>query len=89
MSRIFLHYVLPLLLPAALYLLWLWAARRRGKADADPGEWLWVLVTGIVLMVAVLVLTALTGGGDPSGIYQPPRYEDGRIVPGKIIYPPR
>lgn len=89
MSRIFLHYALPLLLPAAIYLLWLWAARRRGKADADPGEWLWVVVTGVVLMVAVLVFTALTGGGDPGGTYLPPRYEDGRIVPGKIIYPPR
>lgn len=91
MMRIFLHYVLPLLGPLALYLIWASVAnhRARGGKDGGPADrWLWALAAGFVLMVAGLVYTALTSGHEAGGVYQSPRYEDGHVVPGKFTDPP-
>lgn len=90
MSRILLTYILPLALPFAAYLLWVWGARRRKKAQGiEPeglreGPWFWLILAGFVLMAAGLAYWGLTGGSDPEGKYYPPRYEDGRIIPGEV-----
>ena len=78
-----------LLLPTALYVAWVLWARRRAKEGEEPpslgsGPWFWLILAGFALMVAGLSYIALTGGNEPGGTYQPPRYEDGRIIPGQV-----
>ena len=89
MTRIVLQYLLPLLLPMAIYLLWGWFARRRQAAGASAyrlqdGPWFWLILAGMLLAAGGLVFTALTGGEEPGGSYRAPRWEDGRIVPGHL-----
>jgi len=89
MTRILLHYVLPLLLPTLLFFAWSMIARRR-RAGAGPAAgmrdapWMWLALAGVVLLGASLATLALTGGADPGKTYESPRYEDGRIVPGQF-----
>jgi len=88
MTRFVLQILLPLLLPTLMFLIWSYLARRRTAggpvARLQEGPWFWLIVAGFVLMLGGLVYTAMTGAGDPEGVYEPPRYEDGRIVPGQI-----
>ena len=90
MSRVLLQFLLPLLLPAAVYFGWVWLARRTGKGQAggvmglQEGLWFWLVAAGLALMVAGLVFTALMGQGQVEGTYEPPRFEGGRIVPGTV-----
>jgi len=89
MTRIFFTFVLPLILPTAIYLIWVWRARRNHDhdgSDALPelrkGPLFWSLLAGFIFMSAGLVTIALTSGDPPdSGVYQSPRMEDGKIVP--------
>ncbi len=88
MGRFLLTYLLPLILPLAVYLLWTWIVGRKTRKPEDPpfwyeGPYFWLILAGFVLMVGVLGATAYFGkGGDPDSDYVPPRMEDGRIVPG-------
>jgi len=89
MNRVLLLYLLPLLLPTALYVAWvLWGRRRAREGKAPPslgdGPWFWLILAGFALMVAGLSYVALTGGHEPGGTYQAPRYEDGRVIPGQV-----
>jgi hypothetical protein len=88
MSRVLLQYLLPLVGPLALYLIYMAFQRRRAaKAGADipaieRGHVFWSIVAGFVLMMAGLAYIALSTGEAPgAGQYQAPRLEDGRIVP--------
>lgn len=95
MSRILLQVVVPILLPALLYMLWLLAEQRR--LDAGGGArprwaevpWLWLLALGVFLAGIVTVALALFGGESIIGEYVPPQIEDGRIVPGHVVPPAR
>jgi hypothetical protein len=89
MSRVLLQYVVPLVLPAAIYVLWVALSRRRGRDPALPrslekGPLFWLVVLGFVLATASLVWFGLERAEETGGAYQPPRYEDGRIVPGGV-----
>ena len=91
MTRLLFNYVLPLVLPTAAYLTWVWYYRKRAEAlGGDPpeitkGALFWCLVLGLVLMIASLVVLAAITGADPGeGGYQSPRLEDGRIIPPKF-----
>lgn len=86
--RLFLTYVLPLLGPFALYLLWNAYARAQAKKKGgelpslQKGGIFWSLVAGFVLLVATFLTLAITGGSSPdSGEYIPPHIEDGKIIP--------
>ena len=89
MIRVFLTVILPLLLPTALYLLWVLGMRRTESAGA--GEvlrdlpWIWLVAAGCVLLAAVLLMAALRLGRstDTAG-YVPPHSVGGQIVPGHI-----
>ncbi len=80
MTRILLTYVLPLLLPTALYLLWL---RFAGGGARREVPWMWLAIAGLGLAAMVLSGLALSGG-DKDGIYEPPHVENGKIVPGHV-----
>ena len=97
MLRIVLTIIVPLVLPTALYVLWLWLTRRLaggGLADMAPEPdhggrraalpWLWLAGSGAVLLALVLAVVGVHPGTATPGVYVPPRWEDGRIVPGHI-----
>lgn len=89
--RVFLTQILPILLPALVYLAWRVAARRRAAAAGETddrklsdGPWIWLFAAGLALAGAGLVATALLTGAPTGGVYEPPHMEDGRIVPGTV-----
>jgi len=88
--KILLTRVLPFLLPLLAYLAWWYLARRKALAQgsAKPGiqEGPWALAIATALMLAVLGLIVFGAmrGEEPGGVYVPPAYKDGRIVPGHI-----
>ncbi len=92
MIRIFLIYVLPLIVPTLLYVLWrLWQIKRgAGTVEGDMrsvlrrAPWVKLAAIGTGLLVVVIVIAALTGGAPPHQTYTPPHMENGRIVPGDI-----
>lgn len=91
MSRVLLQYVIPLVLPTTLYLIW-WAAfgRRRTAVSSAPsrlteGPWFWLAIAGFVLMAAGLIYTALSTGEPPGARYMAPFLKDGRVVPGHFV----
>ena len=86
MIRILLTIVLPLLLPTLLYLLWLTASRRAAWAAPAPWRdmpWVWLAAAGIVLAALLLFFINVRVGSQ--GAYVPPKYIDGRIVPGHVV----
>lgn len=92
MIRIFLIYVLPLIAPTALYILWrLWQIKRgSGTIEGDmrsvvrAAPWVKLAAVGTALLALVLIIAALTGGEPPHEDYSPPRLENGRVLPGEI-----
>ena len=92
MSRILLHYVLPLILPLLLYCIWLGIHRRRRQAAGAPlpegwglrdAPWTWLFISGIALLGASLVSLALLGSSPPESKYVPLSIVDGEIVPSR------
>jgi hypothetical protein len=92
MLRIVLTIVLPLLVPTAIYLVWLrmlyWAQRESGETATMPGAampWVWLIGAGAVLLVFVLFFVGLNLGSAQQGVYVPPRWENGQVEPGHIV----
>ena len=90
MVRIFFTYLLPFLLPLTVYLLWVWyrvsyVRKHGGEApDIEKGPWPLMLLLGALLTMGLLAATALMRGADPDATYTPPRFEDGRVIPGQL-----
>ena len=87
MLRVLLTIVLPLLLPTALYLLWI------GTFGAESGigagwwravPWIWLAGAGALLLAMVLFVVTVHFGSSQQGVYVPPRWEGGRIIPGHV-----
>ena len=88
MSRIIINYFLPLVLPLAIYLAYMWWQRRRAKKAGDKTHFVErfhifiSMLIGFVLMAGSLTWIAMVSGVDPGvGDYQSPRYLDGKIIP--------
>jgi hypothetical protein len=86
MLRVLLTIVLPLVLPTLLYLAWI-----RTTQWADGGDirwralpWLWLVGAGTLLLIIVLFVVNVHFGSPEPGVYVPPRWENGRIVPGHL-----
>jgi Na+/proline symporter len=87
MSRILLNYILPLALPTAIYVVYVLMARDDAKAlegRLRAAPWFWLVIAGFMLMVAGLITLGIIDGNDPGTTYQPPHFEDGRVVPGEF-----
>lgn len=82
MLRDALEILLPLLLPTALYFLWIVSVRPGTAVDWTNWPWVWLAASGAVLVAIVLFLAAVDFGSPKQGVYVPPRWEGGRIVPG-------
>ena len=96
MTRILLHYLLPLLLPTAIYILYMmWARRRAVAAGADAPDWregpvFWFVLGGLLLAAASLIALFVFEGDDGMGnVYRPPRVEGDKVLPGEFVPPPR
>jgi hypothetical protein len=87
MLRVFLTIVLPLLLPAALYLLWVAMVRSAEPGGAVPWSgvpWLWLAGAGVLLLAIVLAVVTVRFGVPQEGVYVPPHLQNGQVVPGHI-----
>jgi|SRR5579863_1415693 len=95
MLRVFFTIVVPLVLPTALYLVWLrvvqWSPRGASQELPQGGTlrsavlpWLCLAAAGVLLLALVLVVVTVHFGTSQPGTYVPPRWENGRIVPGHI-----
>jgi len=62
-------------------------AETRATAPSEV-PWFWLSAASLVLLTATLVATALTTGEKPNGVYHPPVYKDGKVIPGHIERPP-
>jgi hypothetical protein len=88
--RILIEYLVPLLLPTLIYLVWRLASIQTARPAAagwsilKEGPWFWLIISGFALAAACLVIGALLGGYDPSGTYIAPRWEGGQVVPGRV-----
>ncbi|MBT7944021.1 MAG: hypothetical protein HN719_11800, partial [Alphaproteobacteria bacterium] len=83
MIRVFLLYVLPILLPSVMYFCWI-AFIHKGDLKAPDkqvlvreGPWFRLIFAGLGLMIIGLAITAITGGMSPDGQYQAPYAKDG------------
>ena len=96
MTRILLTMVLPLLAPTLIYVGYLvaahWYSRRFGSGGAArpfptlrTWPWLWLALAGAALAAASFIFLAETTTQPPGGVYVPPQYIDGEIVPGHVV----
>ena len=84
MARVLLLYVLPFALPSLVYLAWMWWRARRGLAPLDAKTpWVWLAAAGVALTALVAFLYDDAHRAAPGGLYEPPRLEGGKVVPGR------
>ncbi|MGF1609027.1 MAG: DUF6111 family protein [Kiloniellales bacterium] len=83
---------LPFLLPFVVYGAYLALARRKARLAGEgnlprwqEGPWLWIILSGVVLMVAVLLAVRLSSGVDPGTKLISPRMIDGEIEPSHPV----
>lgn len=87
MIRIVVENVFYFLLPTLLYITWYafsenkWPGLWRVLRDAPLVK---LFVSGAVLMLVTLVLFSQRDGHDPSEVYVPPGYKDGKLTPGHV-----
>lgn len=92
--KIFLQFVLPILLPGLLFILWTVLTQRRSGADGSKrsaiaeGPWFALILAGFILMAVSLGLVSVYGGMNPEGVYHAPYWADGKIVPGGMFSKP-
>jgi hypothetical protein len=87
MLRVFLTIILPLLFPTVLYLLWIVVLRspdQRGGIAWAAVPWVWLAGAGAILLALVLFVVTVHFGVRQEGVYVPPSWQNGRIVPGHI-----
>lgn len=90
MARIVLTYLIPFLMPMAVYLAWTWyreryVATHSGESPRiERGPWPLLVFLGAVSAVVVLGATAFMRGGPADQRYVPPHVVDGEVVPGHM-----
>jgi hypothetical protein len=86
MARTVLIQISLFLAPFAVYALILLVTKRDAReAEHWPARTLLSLaIAGGVLVIVGLILFAHFGGAPPGGDYEPARFEDGKLIPGRI-----
>jgi putative copper export protein len=86
MGRTILIQLLLFFAPFALYALVLFSTRRDAReAEHWPVKVITLLaIAGCVLVILGLIVFAHFGGAPTTGVYEPARFEDGKLVPGRI-----
>ena len=91
--RQFLTIVLPIIVPIGAYWLYITIAgrkaQREGNAEDAPGwsdaPWILLSLTGVVLLVAILVVFRFQSAYDPDVKIVPPQFIDGEVVPAHPV----
>ncbi len=90
MRRLLLNYLLPIILPFAIYGFWLAYARYKARTAGHDGmpewrdaPWTGLMVASAGLVAAGFVVLASIGGNPIDQKYIPPQYIDGVIVPSR------
>ena len=86
MLRKILQYV-PFFLPFIGYGIYVMVARLTGRdATWRSAPWLWLTAAGLFLTaLALLAFWALEPRTGTDGDYVPPRFEDGRVEPARVV----
>jgi len=71
-------------IPFALYAIYLYLRHWRVSATVPETPWLWLIVSGLLLVIASFVYVGLTEGETTQGVYVPPNVVNGKIVPGHV-----
>jgi hypothetical protein len=81
--RALLAVVVPLVLPTALYFVYMTLVRRRGATTAPPLEmpWSWLIVAGGALVLVTFIALYLFADFG-RGKYHPAQIIDGKVQPG-------
>lgn len=91
MLRIFLTVILPLVLPTAGYVLYVFVVERRRREAEEAhrpapwwatAPWPWLVFAGVAAMAVTLGAVAMTSGVAPHTPYTPAHLEDGRVIGG-------
>lgn len=87
MTRFYLTYAILFLVPFALYASYIYFSlgREAIRESLTVKALGWLSVLGAGLTVAVIVVLTNYTGFSSDGVYQPARFEDGRLVPGSIV----
>lgn len=87
MLRIVLIQIALFATPFLVWTLYVLIMRRRRAAAGglfNDAPIAWLIVAGALLAAASLLFLGVSSGAERDGTYVPPRYEDGRIVPGHV-----
>lgn len=86
MIRVILVNLLFLLLPSIIYFsyVFLKGNSKSSEEAVSNAPILWLLILGVMLMLATLFIFGQWDGSDPNKQYHPPVYRDGVIVPGHV-----
>ena len=91
MRLLLLNYLLPIILPFAIYGVWLTYARYRARLAGHDGmpewrdaPWTWLMVSAAGLVALGFAALAFVGGSPTDLKYVPPQYIDGVIVPSHM-----
>ena len=92
MLRFLLTVLLPLLLPLMVYTAYMVLAQRKARL-AGAGQlprwqsapWGLITISGLVLMLLSLGYWRFTSGVEPGVKVEPPRLEDGKVVPSRPV----
>jgi type VI protein secretion system component VasK len=82
--RAFLTIIIPLLLPSAVYWMYLKFRQRQGLPFREV-PWSWLIAAGVGLAVASLIVTWYADAAPTTGRYVPPQVIDGVVVPGHFV----
>lgn len=84
MIRMVLERVVLFLLPFALFAAYVMVAHRWRGVRAPATPWMWLTVTGLLLVIASFLYVGFTQGETTQGIYVAPQLVDGKVVPGHV-----
>jgi drug/metabolite transporter (DMT)-like permease len=84
MIRLLLFRALLFAIPFALYALYLQLAKRRPGMNVPETPWFWLIVAGLLLVIASFVYVGLTEGETTAGVYVAPHVVNGKVVPGHV-----
>ena len=84
MIRIVLERMVLFALPFLLFALYVLTVHRRQGRPRPDTPWIWLSVAGLVLVIASFVAVGLTEGETTKGVYVPPHYVNGKIVPAHV-----
>lgn len=82
MGRVIFTNLLLFCLPFAAWMVWLRLFGPKDDKPVDQSRVVWLVVAGLVLVLANFFLLGQLTGAAPDSTYVPPSVVDGKVVPG-------